>query len=30
VPEADGLGGDAELSGDLGLADAGGKQLGPA
>jgi hypothetical protein len=28
VPDADGLGGDTELAGDLGLADASGEQLG--
>jgi hypothetical protein len=30
VPEMDALAGDAELAGDLGLADAGGEQLGGA
>jgi hypothetical protein len=30
VPDAHGLGGDAELAGDLGLAHAGGEQLGRA
>jgi hypothetical protein len=30
MPDADGLGGDAKLAGDLGLADASGKQLGRA
>ena len=28
IPEVDALAGDAELAGDLGLADAGGEQLG--
>ena len=28
MPDADGLGGDAQLAGDLGLADATGEQLG--
>jgi hypothetical protein len=28
VPEMDALAGDAKLAGDLGLADAGGEQLG--
>jgi hypothetical protein len=30
VPDAHGLGGDAELAGDLGLADAEGEQFGGA
>jgi hypothetical protein len=30
MPDADGLGGDAEPAGDLGLVDAGGEQLGRA
>jgi hypothetical protein len=30
VPDADSLGGDAKLAGDLGLVDAGGEQLGCA
>jgi hypothetical protein len=30
VPDADGLGGDAELAGDLSLADTSGEQLGRA
>jgi hypothetical protein len=30
VPDADGLGGDAELAGDLALVDPGGEQLGRA
>jgi hypothetical protein len=30
MPDADGLGEDAELAGDLGLADTGGEQLSRA